>query len=98
MLCGLPRQHRRNPRDHGSEDPDSVNIGHLSACRLRRPHDADRAPLAPGARLRGRRGVAKRGARHLLRHTMATGMLEHGADVRVIQEILGHARVTTTQL
>jgi integrase/recombinase XerD len=42
--------------------------------------------------------LGKRGACHLFRHTMATLMLEGGADIRFIQQMLGHATLTSTQL
>ena len=45
-----------------------------------------------------RSGVGKPGACHIFRHTMATVMLEGGADIRYIQQMLGHANITSTQV
>ena len=81
--------------------PDLVRAGRGTAavfCNVRGGRLSRQGAWAVLKRAVERSGVTAAVSPHTLRHSFATHLLDGGADVRVVQELLGHASVTTTQI
>jgi len=78
---------------HGSK-PEEV----LFLTKFGEPFDRDSIGNIGARSIQSAEIPGKQGACHIFRHSMATGMLNNGADIRFVQEMLGHKNLETTQI
>ena len=76
----------------------ALSVGHVFGTRLKKPFTRQAVFKLIRERALAAGIAPERISPHVLRHCFASHMLQHGADIRAIQELLGHADIGTTQI
>ncbi len=92
--CRWIEKYRESVRPHYVHEPDD---GTLFLTEYGEPLHNNRLSDAVRKLIKAA-GVTKPGSCHLFRHTMATEMLDNGADIRYVQAMLGHSQLSTTEI
>lgn len=100
QACEVLQRYLETRTDNG----DPLFLSNANRSRIDITSRGEGRRLAPQAIQRmvrevsARAGVVKRVTPHIIRHTFATELLRAGADIRAVQELLGHRSITTTQI